>query len=185
MNDDDAAAKKAQTLIFRLKSSLIKSDVASRTLLNILFDTKPASKADFYQTDGNYLLQDYLTSIPFACKSMAVRRADKRTACSMGKAHRQRFGFHFVELIRHPTLNWQDMAWLQHCDQRITRHTATAQVALSHIPQYFFIVSPSPPSDQTWSGLMRLFQSVPQLQRPVVICTRPYLTANTYVSSYG
>ncbi len=47
MNDDDAAAKKAQTLIFRLKSSLIKSDVASRTLLNILFDTKPASKAGF------------------------------------------------------------------------------------------------------------------------------------------
>ncbi len=47
MNDDDAAAKKAQTLIFRLKSSLIKSDVASRTLLNILFDTKPASKSGF------------------------------------------------------------------------------------------------------------------------------------------
>ncbi|NYY81301.1 twin-arginine translocase subunit TatE [Escherichia coli] len=48
MNDDDAAAKKkAQTLIFRLKSSLIKSDVASRTPLNILFDTKPASKAGF------------------------------------------------------------------------------------------------------------------------------------------
>lgn len=48
MNDDDAAAKKAQTLIFRLKSSLIKSDVASRTLLNILFDTKnPLQKAGF------------------------------------------------------------------------------------------------------------------------------------------
>lgn len=44
MNDDDAAAKKAQTLIFRLKSSLIKSDVASRTLLNILFDTKTRFK---------------------------------------------------------------------------------------------------------------------------------------------
>lgn len=55
MNDDDAAAKKAQTLIFRLKSSLIKSDVASKTLLNILFDTKPASKSGFYQTDvSNY-----------------------------------------------------------------------------------------------------------------------------------
>ncbi len=44
MNDDDAAAKKAQTLIFRLKSSLIKSDVASKTLLNILFDTKTRFK---------------------------------------------------------------------------------------------------------------------------------------------
>lgn len=54
MNDDDAAAKKTQTLIFRLKSSLIKSDVASRTLLNILFDTKnPLQKAGFYQTDVN------------------------------------------------------------------------------------------------------------------------------------
>ncbi len=47
MNDDDAAAKKAQTLIFRLKSSLIKSDVASRTLLNILFDTKTRFKSGF------------------------------------------------------------------------------------------------------------------------------------------
>lgn len=55
MNDDDAAAKKAQTLIFRLKSSLIKSDVASRTLLNILFDTKTRFKSGFYQTDvSNY-----------------------------------------------------------------------------------------------------------------------------------
>lgn len=56
MNDDDAAAKKAQTLIFRLKSSLIKSDVASRTLLNILFDTKTRfKKRVFYQTDvSNY-----------------------------------------------------------------------------------------------------------------------------------
>lgn len=48
MNDDDAAAKKAQTLIFRLKSSLIKSDVASRTLLNILFDTKTRFKSGFF-----------------------------------------------------------------------------------------------------------------------------------------
>lgn len=56
MNDDDAAAKKAQTLIFRLKSSLIKSDVASRTLPQYLVRyKKPASKSGFYQIDvSNY-----------------------------------------------------------------------------------------------------------------------------------
>ena len=49
MNDDDAAAKKkAQTLIFRLKSSLIKSDVASRTLPQYLVRYKnPLQKAGF------------------------------------------------------------------------------------------------------------------------------------------
>lgn len=56
MNDDDAAAKKAQTLIFRLKSSLIKSDVASRTLPQYLVRYKnPLQKAGFYQADvSNY-----------------------------------------------------------------------------------------------------------------------------------
>ena len=45
MNDDDAA----QTLIFRLKSSLIKSDVASRTLPQYLVRyKKPASKSGFF-----------------------------------------------------------------------------------------------------------------------------------------
>lgn len=70
MNDDDAAAKKAQTLIFRLKSSLIKSDVASRTLPQYLVRyKKPASKSGFLSDRCKQLLQDYLTSIPFACKS--------------------------------------------------------------------------------------------------------------------
>lgn len=55
MNDDDAAAKKAQTLIFRLKSSLIKSDVASRTLPQYLVRYKTRFKSGFYQTDvSNY-----------------------------------------------------------------------------------------------------------------------------------
>ena len=41
--------KKAQTLIFRLKSSLIKSDVASRTLPQYLVRyKKPASKSGFF-----------------------------------------------------------------------------------------------------------------------------------------
>ncbi len=48
MNDDDAAAKKAQTLIFRLKSSLIKSDVASRTPSISCSIQKPASKSGFF-----------------------------------------------------------------------------------------------------------------------------------------
>lgn len=54
--NDDAAAKKAQTLIFRLKSSLIKSDVASRTLPQYLVRYKnPLQKAGFYRTDvSNY-----------------------------------------------------------------------------------------------------------------------------------
>ncbi len=47
MNDDDAAAKKG-ALIFRLKSSLIKSDVASRTLPQYLVRYKnPLQKAGF------------------------------------------------------------------------------------------------------------------------------------------
>lgn len=56
MNDDDAAAKKAQTLIFRLKSSLIRVTWRAGRSLNILFDTKnPLQKAGFYQTDvSNY-----------------------------------------------------------------------------------------------------------------------------------
>ena len=41
--------KKAQTLIFRLKNSLIKSDVASKTLPQYLVRyKKPASKSGFF-----------------------------------------------------------------------------------------------------------------------------------------
>lgn len=56
MNDDDAAAKKAQTLIFRLKSSLIRVTWRAGRSLNILFDTKTRfKKRVFYQTDvSNY-----------------------------------------------------------------------------------------------------------------------------------
>lgn len=48
MNDDDAAAKKGADVDLQLKSSLIKSDVASRTLPQYLVRYKnPLQKAGF------------------------------------------------------------------------------------------------------------------------------------------
>lgn len=57
MNDDDAAAKKGADVDLQAeKSSLIKSDVASRTLPQYLVRYKnPLQKRVFYQTDvSNY-----------------------------------------------------------------------------------------------------------------------------------
>ncbi len=47
MNDDDAAAKKGADVDLQAEKLFIKSDVASRTLLNILFDTKTRFKSGF------------------------------------------------------------------------------------------------------------------------------------------
>ena len=60
-----------------------------------------------------------------------VGGANKRAACGVSKAHRQRFGFHFIKLVRaHVALYRQVVtAWLQILAQSQHGYTVAAKIA--------------------------------------------------------